>query len=79
MNEFRQWFASQPFTTKWLTVLSLIFPLLLKFGILSWHWVVWEWVHLSHKLQVHNQSTIHSIILKVMENVYTNLFDKSQS
>ena len=52
MNELKQWFAAQPFTTKWLTVLSLAFPLLLKFRILSWHWVGWEWEYITHKFQL---------------------------
>lgn len=42
MNEFRQWFAQQPFSTKWISVFSLILPLMMKFYLISPHWLVWH-------------------------------------
>jgi hypothetical protein len=52
MGEFQQWFASQPFVTKWLTVFSLALPLIMKFQIIGVHWLVWDWYSISRKFQV---------------------------
>lgn len=52
MSEFRQWFASLPFTTKWLTVFSLTLPVLMKLYIINPYWLVWEWNLITRKFQV---------------------------
>lgn len=51
-RDFRHWFAEQPFTTKWITVLSLALPLLMRLQVISPHWLVWHWESISRRAQV---------------------------
>ena len=51
-NEAKQWFTALPFTTKWVTLFSLLLPLLLKFRLISPHWLVWHWPSIAHSFQV---------------------------
>lgn len=51
-QEFRHWFAEQPFTTKWITVFSLVLPLLMRLQVIGPHWLVWHWESISRRAQV---------------------------
>lgn len=65
-NELTRWFASQPFFTKWLLVASAVIPLLLKFRIISPHYLVFYWPHIWKSLQVqiyHSGFYVYSLIV----------------
>lgn len=52
-NDFTRWFAAQPFSTKWIGVISIIIPVLMKLMLLSPHWVVFYSPLIFKKFQVH--------------------------
>lgn len=52
MSDFKTWFGEQPFTTKWLTVFSLAIPLLMKFRLITPHYLVWHWESITRGFQI---------------------------
>ena len=50
--EARQWFAVQPFVTKWLVVASLVIPVSMQFKLLPVWWLVWDWPSITRRFQL---------------------------
>lgn len=53
-NELTQWFALQPFFTKWICVFSLVIPVILKFRLMTPHYFVFYWPYIIKNFQVHD-------------------------
>jgi len=51
-SELMRWWALQPVTTKWIGLLSLLIPVLLKFRLLPSEYVVFYWPWIWRNLQV---------------------------
>ena len=51
-NDFTRWFNAQPTSTKWIGVLSLLVPVLVKFGLVGVHRLVFHWSLILKAFQV---------------------------
>ena len=51
MSDFERWWQSQPFFTKWMLALALVFTLLPNFGVVSFYSLLFDTSAIFQKIE----------------------------